>query len=754
MGFTKGKRKPLHTNTEDVLSEQALNDSLRAAQVIFQRHSQDTSALSSSPRSSMSVSSRRLVPPVAEETKAQRPKVRRSNSSRTSSNKVRQTAPAQKISSAPAKHPTKPPAQPRDVVEQQPAQRRSPMTAHDAAHIAAMLAHSHLADAEVDKMSDRTMMDDDSIHRSTPRSEQRQDAAPPSAAPSPMQTRMEPKQYHNLDMNRRRMEIPQPVKRERIRPIPLLQEMEQQQAAPIEEQVPQLRPEPVERTSSEPLTTQNSVSGDPQDEFIDVDNQSFISEQGLNRSMNHDAEVAAQDNSPNFSIGTNILPKKKTSSNRNPLKKIFGKPNAPGPTYNTTSRNFDPLLASNTQMVQESVNKSPVLASTGAQKAMIYTTINRNTSATSLNAPSASATPMKFKKTMRYDNRKKQFNEDKPWKSHKDAKYMTDIERKRYEGMWVSNRFRYLNLLYWWPVDAIAEETKEPVEEQAPEQDSEAESPHLEAVASNGTTSEKSHDMDNGTSFGTDLSMADKSSSTVDLAHSTTDSTYEDARDDEDSPESVYYSDVDNENTPQVNDSISTLSTKIEDNNYNKSRESIPSVGPEDGIIRTSSPAPSEVPHMQFLPNDGSEGSIPPAQPQRPPHIPTPDYSEMLLTLPPDGLILNLVVKDIWQRSNLPDDLLRQIYSLVNTRGDGTLDRRSFIIGMWLVDQCLYGKKLPTELGSAIWNSVDGNVLSSIQPKAEQTVKIKRKSKRNIVGRELKNIKKGIRHVHLGGTKL
>lgn len=43
------------------------------------------------------------------------------------------------------------------------------------------------------------------------------------------------------------------------------------------------------------------------------------------------------------------------------------------------------------------------------------------------------------------------FNEDKPWKSHRDVGFITEQERKRYESMWVSNRYLYLRLLSWWP---------------------------------------------------------------------------------------------------------------------------------------------------------------------------------------------------------------------------------------------------------------------------------------------------------------
>ena len=33
------------------------------------------------------------------------------------------------------------------------------------------------------------------------------------------------------------------------------------------------------------------------------------------------------------------------------------------------------------------------------------------------------------------------FNEDKPWKSHRDLGFITEQERKRYESMWGSNRY-------------------------------------------------------------------------------------------------------------------------------------------------------------------------------------------------------------------------------------------------------------------------------------------------------------------------
>ncbi|QLQ78508.1 hypothetical protein HG537_0A07550 [Torulaspora globosa] len=177
----------------------------------------------------------------------------------------------------------------------------------------------------------------------------------------------------------------------------------------------------------------------------------------------------------------------------------------------------------------------------------------------------------------RHHMSRKGFNEDKPWKSHKDVGFVTPAERKRYEGMWVSNRCLYLELLPWW-----------------------------------------------------------------------------------------------------------------------------------SSVI--------------------SGQSAPPVR------------------LPEDGLILNLVVKDIWARSNLPYDLLRQIYEKVDTRGDGTLDRKSFIVGMWLVDQCLYGRKLPKKINQQVWDSVDKYVVNVLNSTA---MKHLGKSKKKLMKQEIKNIKKDIKNVHL-----
>ena len=69
---------------------------------------------------------------------------------------------------------------------------------------------------------------------------------------------------------------------------------------------------------------------------------------------------------------------------------------------------------------------------------------------------------------------------------------------------------------------------------------------------------------------------------------------------------------------------------------------------------------------------------------------------------------------------------------------------------MWLVDQCLYGRKLPDEVPSMVWDSVDSYTMNLIQSRIEMESRQKKnKSKRTLMKRELKHIKHGIKHVHL-----
>ena len=80
-----------------------------------------------------------------------------------------------------------------------------------------------------------------------------------------------------------------------------------------------------------------------------------------------------------------------------------------------------------------------------------------------------------------------------------------------------------------------------------------------------------------------------------------------------------------------------------------------------------------------------------------------------LLSAETSQLIHGVVVKRIWKRSRLPKQTLEAIWDLVDFRKDGTLNKPEFLVGMWLVDQCLYGRKLPKKVDGTVWNSL-GNV--------------------------------------------
>ncbi|MCJ1465767.1 Increased rDNA silencing protein [Pseudocyphellaria aurata] len=67
--------------------------------------------------------------------------------------------------------------------------------------------------------------------------------------------------------------------------------------------------------------------------------------------------------------------------------------------------------------------------------------------------------------------------------------------------------------------------------------------------------------------------------------------------------------------------------------------------------------------------------------------------------------VLNLVVRDIWRRSRLPDDVLEEIWDLVDAERVGRLGKAEFVVGLWLIDQRLKGRKLPMKVSDSVWFS-------------------------------------------------
>ncbi|KAJ4343544.1 Increased rDNA silencing protein [Didymella glomerata] len=74
----------------------------------------------------------------------------------------------------------------------------------------------------------------------------------------------------------------------------------------------------------------------------------------------------------------------------------------------------------------------------------------------------------------------------------------------------------------------------------------------------------------------------------------------------------------------------------------------------------------------------------------------------------PSQDVVNLVVREIWSRSRLPEHVLEEVWALVDGREVGRLTRVEFVVGLWLVDQRLKGRKLPTRVSDSVWTSARG----------------------------------------------
>jgi hypothetical protein len=74
----------------------------------------------------------------------------------------------------------------------------------------------------------------------------------------------------------------------------------------------------------------------------------------------------------------------------------------------------------------------------------------------------------------------------------------------------------------------------------------------------------------------------------------------------------------------------------------------------------------------------------------------------------PSQDVLNLAVQDIWTRSRLPVDVLEEVWDLVDSRAIGRLKRIEFVVGLWLIDQRLKGRKLPIKVSESVWTSARG----------------------------------------------
>ncbi|KAF2126890.1 hypothetical protein P153DRAFT_359221 [Dothidotthia symphoricarpi CBS 119687] len=86
-------------------------------------------------------------------------------------------------------------------------------------------------------------------------------------------------------------------------------------------------------------------------------------------------------------------------------------------------------------------------------------------------------------------------------------------------------------------------------------------------------------------------------------------------------------------------------------------------------------------------------------------YLPEPSPSHAPVGDDPSQDVVSLIVKDIWSRSRLPEHVLEEVWSLVDSRGVGRLKRDEFVVGLWLIDQRLKGRKLPPRVSESVIRS-------------------------------------------------
>jgi len=78
--------------------------------------------------------------------------------------------------------------------------------------------------------------------------------------------------------------------------------------------------------------------------------------------------------------------------------------------------------------------------------------------------------------------------------------------------------------------------------------------------------------------------------------------------------------------------------------------------------------------------------------------------------------VLNIVVREIWERSRLPKGELEEVWDLVAREDANTLRRDEFVVGLWLLDQRLKGRKLPARVSPSVWASVRHTLIIRAKP--------------------------------------
>ncbi|EFQ25110.1 increased rDNA silencing protein 4 [Colletotrichum graminicola] len=75
--------------------------------------------------------------------------------------------------------------------------------------------------------------------------------------------------------------------------------------------------------------------------------------------------------------------------------------------------------------------------------------------------------------------------------------------------------------------------------------------------------------------------------------------------------------------------------------------------------------------------------------------------------------VVNVVAREIWRRSRLPAEELAEVWDLVDRGRRGMVGKAEFVVGMWLIDQRLRGRKIPARVSASVWDSALGVTVPS-----------------------------------------
>ncbi|EPX74617.1 ENTH/VHS domain-containing protein [Schizosaccharomyces octosporus yFS286] len=100
----------------------------------------------------------------------------------------------------------------------------------------------------------------------------------------------------------------------------------------------------------------------------------------------------------------------------------------------------------------------------------------------------------------------------------------------------------------------------------------------------------------------------------------------------------------------------------------------------------------------------------------------------------PENYICDIVVRELWSRCGAPTSVLAYIYSLVDRSHIHMLNREEFIVGMFLIDQYLTGRKLPLKVPDSVWISSKrmGEMLWRLEQLQKKTRTKKNRFKRKV----------------------